>query len=102
MKNVKIIIALVFLAITTNNSSAQAPVAPSGTNTQSWLGNSFIDYTNYYTMKRVPEEIEDIKFANGTVYFAGYHETGGGGASFSAADGSYHWVLQSYSGRSNK
>lgn len=38
-------------------------------------------------LERVPEELEDIKLGNGTVFFAGYHERGGGGASFNATDG---------------
>ena len=72
-----------------NNSYAQAPVAPPGTNLQSWLGNTFSVFTDMNTQERVPEGGSDIKLGNGVLFFAGYHERGGGGASFNISDGSF-------------
>ena len=69
--------------------AAQAPVAPPGTNLQSWLGNTFSVYINHQAQERVPEELEDIKLGNGVLFFAGYHERGGGGAAFNTSDGSF-------------
>jgi len=78
---------VMFLAY--SSTSAETPTAPAGTNTQSWVGNTFSKFTNLQIMQRVPEELEDIKLGNGAVFFAGYHERGGGGASFDVTNGNF-------------
>jgi prepilin-type processing-associated H-X9-DG protein len=69
--------------------AAETPVAPPGTYTTSWLGNSFMK-VNGSQEETVPEELEDMAVsANGTVFTAGYHERGGGGAAFNGSTGAF-------------
>jgi uncharacterized protein YjdB len=66
---------------------AQAPTNPPGTYYTSWLGNTFMNVSGD---KVVTEELNTLCISpNGIVFTAGYAETGGGGASFNASDGSF-------------
>lgn len=78
---------VIFITFNVTSGFAEVPVSPPGTNTQSWLGNTFSNYTNSAQIQNVPEELEDIKLGNGILFFAGYHERGGGGAAFKTTDG---------------
>jgi hypothetical protein len=79
----------VFLSVVLNIeiARAQAPTNPPGSYYTSWLGNTFLDTKG---SKVVTEELNTICVSpNGKVFTAGYAETGGGGASFNASDGSF-------------
>ncbi|MBD2766627.1 T9SS type A sorting domain-containing protein [Hymenobacter sp. BT664] len=90
MKIITLIIATLLIAtLGFQNALAQAPIAPVGTIKQSWVGNTFSRFIDLQRVERVPEELEDIKLGNGALFFAGYHERGGGGASFNTTDGSF-------------
>jgi uncharacterized protein YjdB len=66
---------------------AQSPTPPPGNYYTSWLGNTFMEVKG---QKVVTEELNSISVSpNGIVFSAGYAETGGGGASFNASDGSF-------------
>jgi len=66
---------------------AEAPTDPPGDYVTSWLGNTYLDKNG---MKNVTEELVDICLSpNGKVFSAGYAESGGGGAAYLAADGSF-------------
>lgn len=80
-------IAIFILALLVRVSCAETPTSPPGTFTTSWLGNTFMNTSGSQV---VTELLNDICVSpNGIVFTAGYAETGGGGASFNALDGSF-------------
>lgn len=74
---------------------AETPVDPPGSFYTSWLGNTYTAIT-IKGNKNVTESLNDIAISsNGHVFSAGYAETGGGGETYDASDGSF---IARYSG----
>lgn len=68
---------------------AETPTDPPGSYYTSWLANTYMDKNGN---KNVTESLDDICLSpNGHVFSAGYAESGGGGASYNAADGSFRF-----------
>ena len=79
--------ALVLPCLLASVAFCEPPLAPPGSYTTSWLGNTYMDMQGH---KNVTEELEDLCLSlNGKVFSAGYAESFGGGASYNASDGSF-------------